>query len=270
MRRAGGAVVLALAGRAAASDGIADARAEVRRVLARPEFQPLADADRLPEIPRIESSWLRAIVDLLLETLGDLLRGVANAVGWLLKQLFGALGKLFSGLAGSGAADGTGVWGSLVTWAVVAAAAALLVWLLLRLMRAARTERRAGALALQVGDMSGRQDDALARTPEDWRRRAERLAAAGDRAAALRALYLELLAGLHRLGAIDYDRSRTNTAYVFDLGRGHRARPAFLMLTRRFDRAVYGAHDPTDEDLEKAMHEVDAVRGAFSREAAGA
>ena len=122
--------------------------------------------------------------------------------------------------------------------------------------------------SLAVTDAGSGADDALAHTPEDWRRRAERLAAGGDRSEALRALYLELLSGLHRAGAIDYDHSRTNTAYVFDLPLGHPARPPFLSLTRRFDSAVYGAHQPGADDLRRAMDDVDTVRTALVRETA--
>ena len=185
-------------------------------------------------------------------------------------MLFRSLGKLFKGMGGAGGSGAAGVFSTIITWTLVVLGVALLVWLFWRLLESRRSERLAGARALSVINAPAGEEDALARTPEDWRRRAERLAEQGDRVEALRALYLELLAGLHRAGAIDYDRTRTNTAYVFDLARAHPARPAFLVLTGRFDRAVYGAHEPSQIDVREAMDEMAEIRSAFVREVARA
>ena len=266
MRSLKAAVVLVLVAQVAHAEGLADqARANVRDVLSRPEFQPLADADRLPSLPDFDRSWIESLVQVLWEMFSDLFGGIWSGLGKLLRQLLSGIQSLFSGLSGAGVGEGAGVFGTAVAWSLVVGAAALLVWLLLRLMRASSAERRAGVLALGVSEAGAGDDDALARTPEDWRRRAERLAAGGDRVEAIRALYLELLAGLHRAGAIDYDRTRTNTAYVFDLAHGHPARPPFVALTHRFDRAVYGAHEPTETELATAMREVDTVRSELVR-----
>ncbi len=269
MRNASRAVLLlVLAATARAAEGVAQqARASVHEVLARPEFQPLADADRLPRLPRPEMNWLPSFLRALARSFADLFGGILSALGKVLGSVFKALRSLFSGLSGAGAAEGASVLGTFVLWAVVVAAVFVLVWLLVRLSRATRADSRAGARALAVADAGGGEDDALARSPEDWRRRAERLAAGGDCGEALRALYLELLAGLHRAGAIYYDHSRTNTAYVFDLARAHPARPPFLSLTRRFDSAVYGAHEPGADGLRRAIDEADMVRAALVREA---
>jgi hypothetical protein len=272
MRRAVSLLFLAActASARAAGERVDLARQNVRDVLGRPEFRPLADADRLPDLPDLEGTWLDALIRVLNDIFGGLLESVAQGLGRIVQKVVRAIVSLFQGMTGGGAADTATAFGTVMTWTVVLAAVALLVWLLLRLARSAGTERRAGALALSLTEPGPADDDALARTPEDWRRRAERLAARGDRVEALRALYLELLAGLHRVGAIDYDRTRTNTAYVFDLARAHPARGPFLSLTWRFDRAVYGAHEPTESDLRTAMDEVDRVRGAFLRETAHA
>ena len=104
----------------------------------------------------------------------------------------------------------------------------------------------------------------MARTPEEWRSEAGRLEAEGDRASALRATYLELLSGLHRAGAINYDRTRTNLAYVRDVPRTHAASAPFRRLTARFDVAVYGAVEPDGETLRAARSEAQAVRAAFA------
>ncbi len=250
----------------AADDLASNARAEVREVLARPEFQPLADADRLPDIPQMELGWIESLFSVLRDLFGGVVGVIGDALGAILGRLIRGLGNLFGGLGGAGGAATAGIFSTIVTWLLVVLGVALIVWLLIRLSASRRAERRAGAMALSVTTAGAGEDDALARSPEDWRRRAERLAGEGDRVEALRALYLELLAGLHRAGAINYDRTRTNTAYVFDLARGHTARAPFVSLTGRFDRAVYGAHEPAEIDVRDAMAEVSDVRAAFVRE----
>jgi len=264
-------LVVLLATQAHAAENLAtDARAEIREVLARPEFQPLADADKLPRIPKVELGWIETLLQVLSDIFGGVLEAIAGFFGSILQRLFRGIGQLFNGLGGSGASGSAGVFATFATWALVVLGVALIVWLLWRLMESRRSERHAGIRALSVTETGAGEDDALARTPEDWRRRAERLAGQGDRVEALRSLYLELLAGLHRAGAIDYDRTRTNTAYVFDLARAHPARAPFLSLTGRFDRAVYGAHEPSAADVQDAMEEMGRVRDAFVREVSGA
>lgn len=268
MRRAAALLALLVlpARSALAQDLASEARAEVREVLARPEFQPLAKADRLPEIPALDLDWFDALVAVLMDLFGGFLKALGDVLGGLLQRLFRGLQGLFGGMAGGFSGTEAGVFATTVTWALVVAGVALIVWLVWRLVESRSAERRAGALALSVVDAGAGDDDALARSPEDWRLHAERLAGQGERVEALRALYLELLAGLHRAGVIDYDRTRTNTAYVFDLARAHPARAPFLAITGRFDRAVYGAHDPTAQDVRLAMEEVAEVRAAFVRE----
>ena len=250
----------------AADDLASNARAEVRAVLARPEFQPLADADRLPDIPQMEFGWMESLFSVWRELFGGVIGVIGDALGAVLGQFIRGLQNLFGGLGAAGGAATAGIFSTIITWLLVVLGVALIVWLLIRLSASRAAERQAGAAALSVTTAGAGEDDALARSPEDWRRRAERLAGEGDRVEALRALYLELLAGLHRAGAINYDRTRTNTAYVFDLARGHAARAPFVSLTGRFDRAVYGAHEPAEIDVRDAMAEVSDVRAAFVRE----
>ncbi len=264
-------LVALLCAPASAADDVAErARSGVADVLSRPEFQPLADADGLLSLPRVDLPWYEDLIAVLMDLLEEFaklflpaLKGILNAIAWLLRGL--------GGLFGAGGAAGAATAVSPVLLTILAAiVVGLIAWLVFRLFRSARQERATRRAALDVAVDVAHEHDALTRTPEDWRRRAERLAAAGHRVEALRALYLELLAALHRLGAIDYDRSRTNTAYVRDVSRGHAARGPFLALTTRFDRAVYGAHHPTHTDLAEAARDVDLVRSAFAPEAARA
>ncbi len=255
--------VCALVSPARAGTEAEEARARLAEVLARPEFRPLAEKHHL-DLPHVDISgtWFERAIAAVREFLSSVLEVIGDGLGWLFKQLFGGLRGLFGG----GAAGGGSTMSMVVTWAAVAAALGLIVYLLIRMMGSVRAERRAaGVLIAEASDLDP-ESDALARAPEDWRREAERLAAAGQRAEALRTLYLELLAGLHRARAIDYDRTRTNTAYVQDVPRSHAAYKPFNSLTRRFDLAVYGRRDPTERGVRHAVREVTAVRVAYGRE----
>jgi hypothetical protein len=169
---------------------------------------------------------------------------------------------------GETAGAASGATAQLVAWLLAIAAAGLVVWLVVRMLLASAAERRARAAAmLGTPPQDAGDDDALARTPGEWRRSAADLLDGGRRREAMRALYLALLSGLHHAGAIDYDRTRTNTAYVGDVKPGHAARPQFVVLTRRFDETWYGNREPSDEDLAAATSEADGVLAAFSAEA---
>lgn len=89
--------------------------------------------------------------------------------------------------------------------------------------------------ALQHDAMS-----ALARPPEGWADLADQLAAQGQFRDAIRHLYLALLSRLHRDGAIDYDPTKSNWDYFRHFKGLPAALPPFKELTRRFDFAWYG------------------------------
>ena len=97
-------------------------------------------------------------------------------------------------------------------------------------------------------------EDLLAtQLPEDeWLSLARRLAAAGERRLALRALYLSLLAGLGERGLLAIARHKSNRDYLQELRRRTRDRPelpgAFGRSVGDFERVWYGAH-PVDDGL---------------------
>lgn len=269
------AVHVACAARSAAADDAVEAalraRERVGRVFARPEFDPLAQADRIPvpdmpEVPESAKSWIRAFADTVLDALSFVLKPLGRFLGRILQWLFGGLGKLLGGTGGGAGGEGVPRWAG---WLLGALAIGVLAYLVVRLLRSMRAEREARAAAATFATIAeGGEDDALAQSPEDWRRDARELAAGGARRDALRALYLALLASLHRVGAIRYDRTRTNTAYVFDLDRAHPARAPFASITRRFDAAWYGGYEPGPGDIGSATEEADLVLRAFREEAA--
>ncbi len=251
----------------AAADAAARARERVREVFRGPEFDPLRDADLLPQID-VDLEWTERFTKWMREALESAFDKVWSVLRGILDWLFGGLRSLFGGGGNSGAASLVPAW---VAWTLGVLALALIAWLLIRLFRAHAAERSSRAGALVIGARGGaEEDDALARKPEDWRRSARELAAGGRLRESLRALYLSLLSALHHAGAIDYDRTRTNTDYVRDLRPDHSARPAFASITERFDRSWYGRREPAPEEMDAAMGEADAVLAEFRREVARA
>lgn len=121
--------------------------------------------------------------------------------------------------------------------AVVVAAALLLgilTW---------RTVRRGAAAPVEVesvGAAPARDDDPLSRETTQWEARARELAAAGRWREAVRAFYHAVLVALFEAGLLHYQRGRTNWEYAAALSPQLSLRPAFLDLTRIFDREWYG------------------------------
>ncbi len=265
LRRAVAALVLAASSASARAGDPADAaqraRGVVNRVFSEPEFSPLAEADKIPRlVPESAMSWLERVSRWLEEVLRSMARALVDVLRWL----FGGLRRLFGGGSGGGAASGE--IARIVAWAVGVAAVALVVWLIVRLVRASAQERRARASATVVPAADVGDDDALARSPDEWRRAATEFADGGRGREAVRALYLSLLSALHHAGAIDYDRTRTNTAYVGDVAAGHPARAPFVSITSRFDVAWYGRREPSAAELDAATAESDSVLRAFAKE----
>jgi len=254
--------LLAAARTAAAGDAESTARAAravVGRVFAEPEFSPLSRADKISIPVDLDSSWLRRIAHWIADALRSVLEGLASLLRWL----FGGFGRMFGG-AGSGG-EHSGDTARIVGWSLAIAAVALVAWLIVRLVRSSAAERRARAAVVPfTGDDEG--DDALARRPDEWRRAAQELAGGGRRRESIRALYLSLLAALHHAGAIDYDRTRTNTAYVRDVRPDHPAFSEFSSLTALFDVCWYGGREPSDDDLARATRQADDVLRAFRAE----
>ena len=239
-----------------AADAAQRARDAVTRVFSRPEFDPLAKADRIPR-PEVDAPWLREVVEWMQRAMKSVLEAFIDFLRWL----FGGAGRLFSGSGAPG--GGSGTTARILAWGLGALAVAVVLWLLVRLMRANAAERRARTSAVFGAPEPGGEDDALAHTPDEWRRSATTLSSQGRRRESIRALYLSLLSALHHAGAIDYDRSRTNTAYDGDVRNDHAAKPGFRSLTRRFDDAWYGLHEPSEEELGRAVAEADVVLRAF-------
>lgn len=104
-------------------------------------------------------------------------------------------------------------------------------------------------------------EESAAAEPDAWIRAANAHAAAGDYRKAYRAVFVAVLIRLDRLGALRFERSRTNGEYL----RALRGNPALLgllrPLARGFDLHWYGERPATEGDYRQAMSAYETVRG---------
>jgi hypothetical protein len=105
-------------------------------------------------------------------------------------------------------------------------------------------------------------------TPAALWRRAEELARQGDALEAVRALYLAVLALLHRAHLIRYERTRTNGEYVRQLRLAPEApeplHARFERLTAQFERKWYGERACRADDYEDFRGTAEEIRDAVA------
>lgn len=136
------------------------------------------------------------------------------------------LAKVLGSLVGSGA-------GTIVAWAFVLGAVALVAYLVVRHGRIARPPRTAEPGASVMVE--------LTRTPAEWRAEAAALEAQGRWREGLRCRHRAVIAELVRRGAIPDQAGRTAGEYVRDVAASlPEAAPALAAATELFEAAWYG------------------------------
>lgn len=221
----------------------AQVKADLKRILQAPEFQPEKEQEGL--LARF-SRWLNAKWEAFLE--------------WLRKRF-----KMQERAPQQERAGGNNVLAALVVPAVTALLLLAVVWLLVLLIQAiARNWRGAPAKKAKTTttfDIDEAGADML-EEPDEWLRQAQHFAEAGDFRRAFRAVFLGILLQLDQAGAIEYNRSRTNGDYV----RLLRTRgllllfEAFRPLVFEFDLRWYGHRDTAEEDYRRLRREYDRIR----------
>jgi hypothetical protein len=190
-----------------------------------------------------------------LQALDDLVRPIGNFLSKLWREFWEWLADLFR----PDKAEGGWLAGlslpSLVT-VLVGVFALALAFLAVRAWRARR--RPAAGVAPTVAAPLAEDDDPLSRDAGGWRRYARELAAAGRTREAIRAWYHAVLVALYGRGFVSYRKGRTNWEVVAALSPGLGLRPAFIELTRLFDREWYGLRQSPPEALGEAE---DLARG---------
>jgi Domain of unknown function (DUF4129) len=232
------ALLFAAAPRSAAPVPQGGERAELRRILSRPEFrdapaQEVARPDD-PDVPK----WLEDFSDSVIRFergLQQRFRRKRNAGAPDLSETPGFSRRTLP----------------VVVLLIVAGGVPLIfAFVRLRLLR-----RSSSVAAAPAADLA---PQATARDPRGWEREAEALLAQGRLREAVRARYLASLSFLAGRGAIRFERFKTNGEYVDEVGRAiPRAASTFAAITRQFDWAWYGCA-PVDEL---------AAREFFEREA---
>ena len=105
------------------------------------------------------------------------------------------------------------------------------------------------------------EGDALAATSETWLEHAESLASQEDLRLAFRAMYLALLSGLHRGGAINFNKRRTNWTYVRHFAGTATNRRQLEQLTDNFDAYWYGSRRLDRSGFERMRSLTNALLG---------
>jgi len=107
--------------------------------------------------------------------------------------------------------------------------------------------------------ISSMLEDALQKTPEQWKQLAREYFDGGDYTNALRALYLSLLVVMHRRRLISYDLSKTNWEYVWEINPERAESGPFKALTLAFDFKWYGREDCAREEYLKLEEMADSA-----------
>lgn len=202
-----------------------DAEAVLAGVLSRPEFGFRRPTDR--ESRFLE--WLRRA----LERLGE---AVARAMEAIMNRLRDLLGFLVPDEeSGAGASLGRAL-------AIILGAAVLLLLVYLLARSVSLVRRRLAA------EPPGEEEITQLPHPDELLHRAADFRERGEFRAAVRCLYLALLAFLENQGWVRYDRSKTNWEYARELAPSSPLRERFVGLTETFDRVWYGSEAATPDD----------------------
>jgi uncharacterized protein DUF4129 len=108
-----------------------------------------------------------------------------------------------------------------------------------------------------------RDDDPLSRRAGEWEAYARELAAAGRFREAIRAWYHAVLVALYQRGILHHRKGRTNWEYVAAVPPEAAWRPAFVAVTRRFEREWYGGERSSREALDEAAEAAHALLAAL-------
>jgi hypothetical protein len=244
----GAAVALVLVGMARAADTVApgDLEQSVRQAMQSPAYNWRIPP---PATAASDTPWIVLATDRALEAAGKAMKWIGDAIGAVLRWIFGGLG-LTPMPAGGQAPAGALHWS---VWVLIGLALALTVWVVWRARKLRRKKSkksaRPSAAAVRL-DEDGLTADLL---PEaEWLEMAERMMAEGNPRLALRAFYLANLAWLGREEFLSIHPGKTNREFEAELRRRARespeARELFSANVRIFESAWYGLHDVFAED----------------------
>ena len=221
----------------------AQVKADLKRILQAPEFQPEKDQEGL--LARF-SRWIGEKWDVLM--------------AWLRKKLDWKPPK-----EETRAGSGSNFLAAIVVPIVFAILLIPVIWLLALLIKALVRNWKGKAVHIAKTTSSFDIDDAAAdmlEEPDEWLRQAQQFAEVKDFRRAFRAVFLGILLQLDKAGAIEYNRSRTNGDYVRLLKtRGLKTVfEVFRPLVFEFDLRWYGNRATVEEDYRRCRREYDRIR----------
>lgn len=240
----------------------------INEVLQRPEF-----AWRMPREERVENeadkSWFSRGIDAVVDMMQGFAKSCLHSLGECMKWLEKMLRKLWtpSGGGSSGTLGESG-WVAFLRAALVVLITAIACILAILITRLWLNRRQISVLvATPVRAQPDLNDENVAadQLPEDgWLKMARELMAQGNLRLALRAFYLAGLASLAARELISLATFKSNREYESELRRRGRAQPAvqtaFSRNVATFDRAWYGLHEVTLDDLRLFQSNLDQIR----------
>ncbi|HKX30323.1 MAG TPA: DUF4129 domain-containing protein [Blastocatellia bacterium] len=200
------------------SSGADDRRAQLDRILARPEYGAEVEQES------IIKKWLKQLAEALRRLLSKL-RPASAPVG---------------GVAIGGAVEGIRI---LVLAVVLAALIFGSIYLGKRLWKQRKSVQPSGPREV-LGETIGREV-----TAQDLLMHATELARQGDYRAAIRRVYLAVLIEMEHRGRLQLHRSKTNRDYLDDLRSMPEIFPPFSAMTWVFEKAWYGQTRATEEEF---------------------
>lgn len=240
-------LLLLCCGAAADDSGGADPHGQLNDILQRPMYQRW----QLRQAGTVKYDDPALVKDFSFR-----MEQLSKLIGEFFSWLFRGSGGRSSGSGGSGASVLPTILKT-IGWAAIIVTLIFVAVLLFKMLRdSGKNQMPARVLSRQQVQEALEAGDALAMNSAQWVGEAKRLAEEENFRAVYRALYLALLAGLHTLGKIDFNRNRTNWTYVQRYRGPADERVSFGQLTDRFDRVWYGLKRIESADLQHCQSEV--------------
>jgi hypothetical protein len=219
---------------------------------------------RLPAPAAASDSWLVRLTDRLLSISRSVGQTISDGLGRFFRWLIDRLSNSMSSTTPGGPAAG-GIHGVMyLLIALVLAGIAFIVWQKRRALRAHRPViAAADPIRLDAEELT-----AGLLPEESWLALAERSVAEQNFRFALRALYLASLAWLGRQQFLTLHSGKTNHEYEIEMARRSRtwpeARTMFTANVAAFERAWYGEHEVTAQDIAEFRERMGGLKKLLS------
>jgi hypothetical protein len=241
----------------------------IDEVIHRPEFTWRLPRSLRP--PENNPNWFIRATESFLDATARGARQIGRWVDQLMTWLGEKLKSMLPGLGGNQPGPDSRKLRALL-YALLAAVAVLLGWLLWRVVRSKKQARAAAAvpLAAPAVELSDADLEADQQPLDQWLQLARDCMARQELRLALRALYLAGLAYLAERSLIAVQRGKSNQDYARELRRKSRATPELLTLFVQnmgvFERTWYGMHSVDRGIVEQFESNLAKMRASASQQ----